>query len=117
VLLSVDPASATPLFVQLADAVRSEASRGALKAGDRLPPAKEVARSLEVNLHTVLKAYQLLREEGLVDLRRGRGAVLTDKVVSLTELGREIPRLVEFAKKQGIGASALAALVREEYSR
>jgi len=76
-LWQVDPTSSTPLHVQVAACVRREMAAGRLERGDRLPSAKEVAGVLDVNLHTVLRAYQTLRDEGLIDLRRGRGAVVT----------------------------------------
>jgi GntR family transcriptional regulator len=115
VLLRIDPASAIPLFEQLAASIRSDASRGVIRAGDRLPAAREVADSLDINVHTVLRAYQALRDEGLVDLRRGRGAVLTDRVANYSELGEAIPRLVATARELGLGVSTLTAMIRQEY--
>jgi GntR family transcriptional regulator len=114
-LLRIDPASAVPLFEQLAASVRAEASRGMLSAGDRLPAARDVAESLDINVHTVLRAYQLLRDEGLVDLRRGRGAVITERVASYGELGDALPRLVATARELGLGMHALSAMIRAEY--
>ena len=57
--------------------MRREMAAGRLLRGERLPSAKEAASLLDINLHTVLRAYQTLRDEGLIDLRRGRGAVVT----------------------------------------
>lgn len=114
--LKVDASSTTPLFEQLAASVRSEVGRGALRPGERLPTAREVAGSLEVNLHTVLRAYQLLRDEGLVDLRRGRGAVITDQARQYEPLTLAIPELVAEAKKLGLSSHALVAMIREEYN-
>jgi GntR family transcriptional regulator len=114
-LLRIDPASVAPLFEQLAASVRSDASRGVIRAGDRLPAARAVAESLDVNVHTVLRAYQVLRDEGLVDLRRGRGAVITDRVGNYGELGEAIPRLVATARELGLGISTLTAMIRQEY--
>ncbi len=114
-LLRIDPASAVPLFEQLATSVRAEASRGTIRAGDRLPAAREVAASLDVNVHTVLRAYQALRDEGLVDLRPGRGAVVTAQVANYRELGEAIPRLVATARELGLGVSTLTAMIRQEY--
>jgi GntR family transcriptional regulator len=114
-LLRIDPASSVPLFEQLAASVRFEASRGKLRPGDRLPAARDVADSLDVNVHTALRAYQVLRDEGLVDLRRGRGAVVTDRVASYGELGEAIPRLVAAAREMGLSVQALTAMIRQEY--
>ena len=96
--------------------MRAELARGTLRAGDRLPPAREVAAALEVNVHTVLRAYQDLRDEGLVDLRRGRGAVVTDNAGLSPELLADIQDLVAEARRLGVGVGTLTALLREEYS-
>lgn len=76
-LLRIDPASPLPIFEQLAVQVRQSVIAGEVASGERLPSARDLAESLDVNQHTVLHAYQLLRDEGLLELRRGRGAVIT----------------------------------------
>jgi GntR family transcriptional regulator len=114
-LIRVDPASSTALFEQIAASVRSEVLRGAVRAGEKLPAARELAVSLDINAHTVLRAYQALRDEGLVDLRRGRGAVITDHARDYAALAESLPRLIAEAKRLNLSASALAALIREAY--
>ncbi|MEO8529133.1 MAG: GntR family transcriptional regulator [Pseudolysinimonas sp.] len=114
-LFRIDPASSVPLFDQLAASVRAEVSRGALRAGDRLPAARELAASLDINVHTVLHAYQELRDEGLLDLRRGRGAVVTANAESSGELIAAIRTLVTDAHSRGVGLATLTALLREEF--
>ncbi|MCU1508276.1 MAG: GntR family transcriptional regulator [Glaciihabitans sp.] len=114
-LLRIDPLSPVPLFEQLAASIRADAGSGALRVGERLPAAREVAAALDINVHTVLRAYQLLRDEGLVDLRRGRGAVVTARAGEYSSLGLAIPQLVEEAKRLGLSAAALTALVTKEY--
>jgi GntR family transcriptional regulator len=117
VIFRIDPSSTVPLFEQLAASVRSAAGGGALAAGERLPAAREIAQSLDINVHTVLRAYQLLRDEGLVDLRRGRGAVVTQRVSQYGQLGEAIPRLVAAAKELGLGAHTLTAMIRQEFDK
>jgi len=112
-LFRVDPASDVPLFAQIADAVRAEIAAGRVSAGDRLPPARELAEALGVNLHTVLHAYQDLREEGLVDLRRGRGAVVTPAGAALAGLRTDIAALVAQAHRAGVSPHTLSALIKE----
>jgi GntR family transcriptional regulator len=116
VILTIDPASSAPLFEQLAASVRDEIGRQSLAPGDRLPAARDVAGSLDVNIHTVLRAYQLLRDEGLVDLRRGRGAVITDRAAHFSPLAAAIPALVAEARRLGLTADQVVSLVRKEFS-
>jgi DNA-binding transcriptional regulator YhcF (GntR family) len=61
----------------VAGSVRAALAGGVAAPGDRLPSARNVAAALGINLHTVLRGYQQLRDEGLVELRRGRTAVIT----------------------------------------
>ncbi len=112
-LITIDAESATPLFEQVSASVRSDIVAGRLVPGDRLPAAKEIAAALEINVHTVLRAYQQLRDEGLVDLRRGRGAVVTAAALPLVELHGDIIALVRRAAELGLPQSTLAALVKE----
>ena len=110
-LLRVDPQRSTPLFMQLADAVRAEIVAGRARPGDRLPSAREVSASLDVNLHTVLHAYQVLREEGLVQMHRGRGAVVTPAADGVRALSDDVRALVARARAAGLSREALAAVV------
>lgn len=114
-LFRIDPGSSAPLFAQLATSVRAELVRGALKPGQRLPPARELAASLDINLHTVLRAYQELRDEGLVELRRGRGAVIRERADGSAVLRTDVQRLVAEARRLGVAPNTLIALVRQEY--
>lgn len=111
-LIRVDADSPRPLYDQVAASVRSEILAGVLAPGDRLPAARDVAAALDINQHTVLHAYQRLRDEGLVDLRRGRGAVIAASAAPLAELAQEIDALVRRAGALGVSAETLAGIVR-----
>jgi GntR family transcriptional regulator len=114
-LLRIDPGSPVPLFEQLAAAVRAEFARGTTRPGDRLPAARELAASLDINVHTVLRAYQELRDEGLVELRRGRGAVVRERADASGALLDDVRRLVEEARRLGVSPSTVIALIRQEF--
>ncbi|GAB3601181.1 GntR family transcriptional regulator [Microbacterium tumbae] len=112
-LIRIDVDSPRPLFEQVAASVRADVLSGKLVPGDRLPPAREVAEALDVNQHTVLHAYQQLRDEGLVDLRRGRGAAVAASAAPLAELAQDIAALVARGAALGLSPATLAALVKE----
>src|SRR5690606_23279816 len=101
-----------PLAEQVAAAVRRALADGALHPGDRLPAAREVARLLQINVHTVLRGYQQLREEGLIDLRRGRGAVVI-AVPAQARLREAAIQLVAAAREAGLSESRAVALLRD----
>lgn len=111
-LIRVDADSSRPLYDQVAASVRADILSGALAPGDRLPAARDVAGALEINQHTVLHAYQQLREEGLVDLRRGRGAVVATGAAPLAELAHDIDELVRRAAALGVSVQTLAGIVQ-----
>jgi GntR family transcriptional regulator len=112
-LIRLDPDSARPLFEQIAASVRSDVLAGRLRPGDRLPAAREVADAVDVNVHTALRAYQELRDEGLIDLRRGRGAVVSASAAPLAELSTDIAALVRRADDLGVSPATLAAIIKE----
>ena len=114
-LLRIDPAATSPLFEQVADALRAQIHSGALTVGSRLPAARELADSLGMNVHTVLHAYQALRAEGLIELRRGRGAVVTGAPSDASSLREQVAALVRLAREAGVDVEALQGLIREEY--
>ncbi len=112
-LIKVDAGSSEPLFAQIAAQVRAAIATGRVGEGDRLPPARELAEALGVNMHTVLRAYGDLRDEGLVDMRRRRGVIVRaagETRARLLELARE---LAAEAAKQGLSKAELRKLLEE----
>ncbi|MFD5071220.1 GntR family transcriptional regulator, partial [Streptomyces sp. NPDC058369] len=95
---------------------RGAAPPGAAAPGERLPAARVLAESLGVNVHTVLRGYQRLREEGLIELRRGRGAAVADGASPhRARLLERIRETVGEARGLGLTSDELLALVRTEY--
>ena len=92
-LWEVSKDSRQALHEQIAICVRRAVAEGTLTDGERLPPARELASVLEVNANTVLRAYRMLRTEGVLEFQRGRGVrVRTDSAarVSVTGAAREL---------------------------
>ena len=113
-LFRIDPVGGEPLYAQLAAQVRAAVARGELADGERLPSARDLAASLDVNLHTVLRAYQDLRTEGLIELRRGRGAVVTaGSVRDLAPLHDAVAEVVRAARSLGVSPDTTLTLVKE----
>lgn len=110
----VDPSSATPVFAQIATSITTQIATGTIATGTRLPAAKALADSLAVNVHTVLRAYQELRDDGQVELRRGRGAVVVGGPTA-DRVRDAVVRAADEAKAAGIPIGTLLALVRKEY--
>jgi GntR family transcriptional regulator len=73
----LDPADRTALHEQAAAQIRRAIAEGQVAPGERLPPAGDLAAVLGVNRNTMLRALRLLREEGLLEFRRGRGITVT----------------------------------------
>lgn len=115
--LRIEPESTLPIAAQVAAGVRAHVASGALSPGDALPPARDLAAVLGVNLHTVLRGYHELRDEGLVELRRGRGArIRPDVTVSAAAFDQAIRLAAGAARRLGIGPDEAAAALRAAMS-
>lgn len=75
-ILELDPNSTTPLYQQIQSLIIEGIARGLLKPGQQLPSVRQLSSDLGVNLHTVNKSYQFLRDEGYISLNSRSGAVV-----------------------------------------
>ena len=75
-LLVVEPDGAVPIYQQIRDRIVEAIARGEQPTGSALPSTRQLAVDLGINFHTVNKAYDMLRREGLVRLNRKSGAVI-----------------------------------------
>ena len=100
------------LHQQVAGEIRRAIADGEAKPGERLPPAKDLAAILGVNTNTVLRALRQLRDEGLLEFRRGRGITVTGtpQQSALIERAKE---LVDFARLQGYRRDELLKIIEE----
>jgi DNA-binding transcriptional MocR family regulator len=74
--LQLSGADDQPLYRRLANAIAERIARGELAVGDKLPPHREIARALRINVTTVTRAFSTLQQRGLVEARRGRGTLV-----------------------------------------
>src|SRR6201988_2615132 len=79
--ITIDEHDARPLYQQLVDEIKTLIARGELAQGTSLPPVRQVASDLGVNLNTVAFAYRKLQKEGLIRVRHGSGAIVTSKTL------------------------------------
>jgi GntR family transcriptional regulator len=108
----IDQSDPMTLHDQVASEIRRAIAAGEAAAGDRLPPAKDFAAVLGVNSNTVLRAFHQLRDEGVLEFRRGKGIT----VAGTPERGLVLARardLVAFARSQGVRPDELARLIEQ----
>ncbi len=108
--VKVDQTRATDLHEQVAAEIRRAIADGEAKPGERLPPAKDLAAVIGVNTNTVLRALRTLRDEGLLEFRRGRGITVTGE----PEHGAVVARardLVTFARRHGYERAELIRII------
>ena len=77
-LFRPNPSSGVPIYLQLMEQVKHAIETGALRAGEQLPGIRPVAEELVINPNTVAKAYRELEHEGIIELRQGAGAFVSE---------------------------------------
>jgi GntR family transcriptional regulator len=103
-LIRIEPSSAVPVYRQIVDQIRYQIASGDLRVGDRLPSVRELARQLPVNQNTVLKAYDLLAQDGLISCRKGDGTFVEEVVTTIkkSERLRQLSGILSQAAAQAI---------------
>ena len=110
--VKVDGDDSLTLHEQVAGEIRRAIADGEAKPGERLPPAKDLAHVLGVNTNTVLRALRQLRDEGLLEFRRGRGITVT----GTPQQGAVIERaraLLDYARSQGYHQDELIKIIEQ----
>lgn len=109
--VNVDRDAPVALHDQVAAEIRRAIAEGEAKPGDRLPPAVDFARVLGVNKNTVIRAFRMLRDEGILDFTRGRGV----RVVGTPEHSAVLVRLgemLDYAEQFGYQPEDVVSLIR-----
>jgi GntR family transcriptional regulator len=99
------------LYEQVATEIRRAIADGEAKPGERLPPARDLAAVLGVNANTVFRALRLLRDEGLLEFRRGRGVTITGTATERGAVQTRARDLLQFARRQGYHRDELIQII------
>ncbi len=110
--------SGVSAYLQIANQVRQAMLLGVLQPGDQLPTVKEVVGMVAINPNTVLKAYQLLEHQGLVEGRQGQGTFVTVALpgpspAQQATLRRGLDRWLQAAFDAGLDAEGIVAMVED----
>jgi DNA-binding transcriptional regulator YhcF (GntR family) len=93
-ILRIEKGSAVPISSQIAQQISSLCAAGKLRPGERLPSVRELARKLAVNQNTILRVYERLVREGLLEMRQGQGTFVSANALS-SSLAAHQKRLLE----------------------
>jgi GntR family transcriptional regulator len=107
----IDRSDPTLLHDQVAAEIRRAIAEGEALPGEKLPPARDLAAVLGVNTNTVLRALRLLRDEGLLEFRRGHGITVTGAAPKKSAVLSRAQDLVQFARREGYQRDELIRLI------
>jgi GntR family transcriptional regulator len=110
--VKIDRRDPTELHRQVAAEIRRAIADGEAKPGQRLPPAKDLAAVLGVNTNTVLRALRDLRDEGLLEFRRGRGITVSGTPEQSAVI-TQAKELISFARTHGYRTDELVQIIED----
>ncbi|MCM1264309.1 MAG: GntR family transcriptional regulator [Butyrivibrio sp.] len=116
--IEMDFNSDEALYLQLRNQIVMEIAASRLREGDTLPSVRELADRIGINMHTVNKAYSMLRQEGFVKLDRRKGSVIAidiDKMNAIDEVRRAMQLILAKAHCKNISREEVHALIDEIY--
>jgi GntR family transcriptional regulator len=121
VFVRVETSSGMPITRQIAAQIRAQCASGTLRPGDRLPSVRALAAELTVNQNTILRVYERLTAEGLLERRHGDGTFVADRVptgqmrAQRQLLRQQIERVAELAQTLGVESKELHQLLQEAF--
>jgi GntR family transcriptional regulator len=123
-VLTVDPRSGVPIYLQVIEQIKRSVALGILGAGEQLPTVKQLALDLTINPNTVAKAYRELERDGVIETSPGRGSFVKSNGVAettktaATDISRDaIDAAVREAKSIGLGADDIRKLANAAVDR
>ena len=117
--LRIEKGSAVPISRQFADQIATLCASGGVKPGERMPSVRELARELAVNQNTVLRVYERLCGEGLLEMRHGQGTFATGRT-SKSRMATHRARLVDELRqiaRQATGSDSRRTNLHELWPR
>ena len=116
--IEIDFNSDEAIYIQLCNQIIMGIATEQLKVGDPLPSVRQLADTIGINMHTVNKAYSVLRQEGFLTIDRRRGAMISidgDKMRPLEEMKRELVVVLARGCCKNISKEEVYALIDEIY--
>lgn len=117
-LIEIDFNSDEAIYVQLCNQIIMGIATDQLKIGETLPSVRQLADTVGINMHTVNKAYSVLRQEGFLTIDRRRGAMISidgDKMRALEEMKRDLVVVLARGCCKNISKEEVHALIDEIY--
>jgi DNA-binding transcriptional regulator YhcF (GntR family) len=114
----IDFESDEALYMQLLNQIIIGIATDTIHEGDSLPSVRQLADNIGINMHTVNKAYGILRQEGFIKLDRRKGAVIAvdaDKIRAIQEMRREMSVMLARCICKGVSREEVHEVVDEVY--
>ncbi len=115
--ITIDESDRRPIYRQIADEIKGLIARGELREGMTLPPVRQVATDLGVNLNTIAAAYRELQKEGLLRVRHGSGATVSTRRLppqNHSELRKSLRAALAHLALAGLPRGEIQEVVKEE---
>jgi len=117
-IIEIDFNSEEALYMQLRNQIILGIATNRFREGDTLPSVRSLAGSIGINMHTVNKAYTVLKQEGYVKVDRRKGVVIAidlDKIHAMEELQKELKVILAKSSCKNISKEEVHALIDEIY--
>ena len=115
-LIEIDFNSEEAIYVQLCNQIILGIATSKLQEGENLPSVRQLADTIGINMHTVNKAYTVLKQEGFIQLDRRKGAVIAvdvDKIQAVADMRQNLRVLLAKASCRDISREEVHQLVDE----